>query len=139
MVNYNTSGPNEVWSFGDKAYELICECLRLRERLRPYIMEQMKLAHEKGIPVIRPLFFDFYKDQKAFDVDDQFMFGPDILVAPILNQGQVKRTVYLPGQAKWLDPYTDTEYEGAQTIEVDAPLERIPVFLKNGANIPITE
>src|SRR5581483_912094 len=59
----STGGPNEVWSFGDEAYEIIKDLLFLRERLRPYIREQMQLAHEKGIPPMRPLFFDFPKDE----------------------------------------------------------------------------
>ena len=128
---------NEVWSFGEKAYEVIRECMNLRERLRPYIMEQMKLAHKKGIPVIRPLFFNFPSDPKTYDIEDEFMFGPDILVAPILNQGDRNRKIYLPSHARWLDPHSSIVFDGGQSILVDAPLERIPVFLKNGKKLPI--
>ena len=83
-----TSGNhNEVWSFGDEAYGIIRELLFLRERLRPYIMAQMRLASEAGVPPMRPLFFDFPQDAAAARVDDEFMFGPDLLVAPVLEEG----------------------------------------------------
>jgi|YelNatPaOPRAMG01_1025707.scaffolds.fasta_scaffold15454_5 alpha-D-xyloside xylohydrolase len=132
-----TGGPNEIWSFGEEVYEILKELLFLRERLRPYIMEQMKRAHEEGTPVMRPLFFDFPDDEAAYDVEDEYMFGPDILVAPILWEGARSRKVYLPKGAKWSNPYTDEQYEGGQWIVCDAPLEIIPVFLKNGAVLPI--
>ena len=80
-----------MWSFGDEAYAILKEMLFLRERLRPYIMVQMKLAHEKGIPPMRPLFFDFPKDDGCYKIEDTFMFGPDVLVAPVLHQGAVSR------------------------------------------------
>jgi len=136
-VTPETGGPNEVWSFGDRAYKIITELLFLRQRLRPYIMEQMKLAHEAGMPPMRPLFFDFPDDAAAQDVEDQFMFGPDILVAPILAQGQTQRDVYLPTGADWTDPHTGHKHAGGRTITADAPLERVPVYLRSGADLPI--
>ena len=77
--SFDSGGPNEVWSFGDEAYAILKEMLFLRERLRPYIMVQMKLAHEKGIPPMRPLFFDFPKDDGCYKIEDTFMFGPTCL------------------------------------------------------------
>jgi alpha-D-xyloside xylohydrolase len=132
-----TGGPNEIWSFGEEVYGILKELLFMRERLKPYIMEQMKRAQEEGIPVMRPLFFDFPEDEVAYDVEDQYMFGPDILVAPILWEGARSRKVYLPKGAKWSNPYTGEQYEGGQWIVCDAPLEIIPVFLKNGVVLPI--
>ena len=73
----------------------------MRERLKPYIREQMKAAHLKGTPVIRPLFYDFPQDPKAWEVEDQYMFGPDILVAPVLYERMETRNVYLPQGAEW--------------------------------------
>ncbi|MEA3346300.1 MAG: glycoside hydrolase family 31 protein [Chloroflexota bacterium] len=137
MTGQMTGGPNEVWSFGDEAYEIIKELLFLRERLRPYVMEQMSLAHEKGIPPMRPLFFDFPEDEGCFAVDDQFMFGPDLLVAPILYEDARSREVYLPAGATWRDAWTDETYDGGQRIEADAPLERIPLYLRGEAVLPI--
>jgi len=132
-----TGGPNEVWSFGDEAYTIIRELLFLRERLRPYIMEQMRLAHERGIPPMRPLFFDFPEDEACAGVDDQFMFGPDLLVAPVLHQGARSREVYLPAGTTWTDAWTDTSYDGGQWTSADAPLDRIPLYLRAGAKLPI--
>jgi alpha-D-xyloside xylohydrolase len=118
-----TGRDNEVWSFGDDVYALLKDLLFLRERLRPYIMEQMQVAHQTGIPVMRPLFFDFQGDE-------QFMFGPDILVAPVLFQGAVDRDVYLPAGIHWTDAWTGESYTGGQWLKAAAPLERIPVFLR---------
>lgn len=134
-----TGGPNEVWSFGEEAYKIIRELLFLRERLKPYIFEGMKQAHEEGIPFMRPLFFDFPKDREAYRVEDEYLFGPDLLVAPVAEEGIRTRSVYLPKGARWRDPYTDIVYEGGQWLEIDAPLERIPLFLRDGAKLPIRE
>jgi len=131
-------GPNEVWSFGDRAYGIIKELLALRERLRPYIMEQMKLASTKGTPPMRPLFFDFPADKKCAAVDDQFLFGADLLVAPILNPGLTKRKVYLPAGATWTDAWTGKKIKGGRTITAAAPLDCIPLYVKNGRKLPIT-
>jgi alpha-D-xyloside xylohydrolase len=125
-----TGGPNEVWSFGDRAYAIIRELLQLRERLRPYIMFQMRLASEKGTPIMRPLFFDFPADAAACKVEDQFMFGPDILVAPVLKQGATSRTLYLPAGAQWVEVWSGKTFTGGQLIDVGAPLESIPVFVR---------
>lgn len=135
--DFETCGPNEVWSFGGKAYEIIKELLFMRERLRPYIMEQMKIAHERGTPPMRPLFYDFPDDKESWNIEDEFMFGPDILVAPVLYEGARKRTVYLSSEAEWKEANTGRIYKGGQYIECDAPINVIPVFLKNGADLPI--
>lgn len=130
-------GPNEVWSFGDRAYGIIKEVLFLRERLRPYLMKQMKLASAKGTPPMRPLFFDFPADAAAPAVDDQFMFGPDLLVAPVLHPGTTSRKVYLPAGATWTDAWTGKEFQGGQTVKAAAPLEKIPLYLRDGRRLPI--
>ena len=130
-------GPNEVWSFGERAYGIIRELLFLRERLRPYIMAQMKLASTKGTPPMRPLFFDFPGDKKSAAVDDQFMFGPDLLVAPVLQSKMTKRKVYLPAGATWTDTWTGKKLKGGQTITAAAPLEKIPLYLRDGRKLPI--
>ena len=134
---WHTGGPNEVWSFGDQAYAIIKELLFLRERLRPYIMEQMRLAHEKCVPPMRPLFFDFPEDKGSWAVEDQFMFGPDLLVAPVLYEGARRREVYLPAGTTWTDAWTDETLEGGQWITAEAPLERIPLYLRGKARLPI--
>jgi alpha-D-xyloside xylohydrolase len=134
-----TGGPNEVWSFGDQAYEIISETLRLRERIRPYIHEQMKRASSEGLPPMRPLFVDYPEDPLAWTTDDQFLFGPDILVAPILAAGQIEREVYLPHGADWIDAWTGATVAGGTRILVDAPIERIPVFTRKGSEVPLAD
>jgi alpha-D-xyloside xylohydrolase len=133
----DTGGPNEVWSFGQDAYAMIREILFLRERLRPYLMAQMQAAHEKGIPPMRPLLFDFPGDEEACRVEDACMFGPDLLVAPVLVEGGRSRPVYLPAGATWRDAWTGQDFDGGQWVEADAPLHRIPLYLRDGAQLPI--
>lgn len=132
-----SGGPNEVWSFGDEAYAIIKDLLFLRERLRPYVMEQMQIAHEKGIPPMRPLFFDFPEDEACASIDDQYLFGPDLLVAPILEAGARQRELYLPAGTTWTDAWSGQTFEGGQRIVAEAPLERIPVYLRANAQLPI--
>ncbi len=132
-----TGGPNEVWSFGEEAYAIIREQLFLRERLRPYVMAQMKLAQHLGTPPMRPLFFDYPDDAACVAVDDQFLFGPDILVAPVLYAGARSRDVYLPAGTTWTEAWTGKECPGGQHMTAEAPLARIPVYLREGAQVPI--
>jgi len=95
------------------------------------VMTQMALASDKGIPPMRPVFFDFDQiDPKTAEIEDQFLFGPDLLVAPITRFGQRSREVYLPGGVDWTDAWTGKKFKGGQTIKADAPIERIPVYLR---------
>jgi len=122
---------NEVWSYGEEAYEIFKKYMFIREGMKPYITKIMKEAHEKGTPVIRPLFYDFPQDKICWDIIDQYMFGPEVLVAPVLYEGLRSRKVYLPTGAQWKDVHSEESYKGGQWIDYDAPLERIPVFLKD--------
>ena len=126
---------NEVWSFGDEAYEILKTYLQLREAMKPYITRLMKEAHEKGAPVMRPLFYEFPKEAKSWEVEDEFLFGAEILVAPILYEGMRKRMVYLPGEGSWKNYWTGEVYNGQQTVEINAPMHQIPVFTKNDFQI----
>jgi alpha-D-xyloside xylohydrolase len=130
---HGSGGPNEVWSYGKEAFEIMKEHLRLREKLRPYILEQMAVAHRSGRPVMRPLFLDFPADQAAWEVDDQYMFGPDILVSPVITAGAEKRTVYLPEGSGWIEAASGRQFTGGSSIEVETPLSRIPLFLRKAA------
>lgn len=123
---------NEAWTIGGDAYRHVRAAIFLRERLRPYIMEQMKLASQCGLPPMRPIFFDFAEDPEAAAVEDQFLFGPDLLVAPITRYQARSREVYLPAGTDWLDAWTGAAYAGGQRIAAAAPLERIPVYVRGG-------
>ncbi|MER7482538.1 hypothetical protein ABTX60_33705 [Streptomyces sp. NPDC126510] len=125
----------EVWSYGEQAYPILRDHLLLRERLRPYLNELAETAHRTGAPPMRPLFFDFPGDETAWDVDDQYMLGPDVLVAPITEAGVRERTVYLPSGSRWCDAATGTEHEGGASVSAAAPLERVPVLVRAGARV----
>ena len=133
----DSGAPNEVWSFGEKAYKIIRKVLLLREKLRPYIMKQMRVAHRTGLPMMRPLFFDFAKDKNCYDIEDQFIFGPDILVAPILHKGAKSRDVYLPKGASWTEAGGKNKLRGGQWIKADAPLEKTPFYIRAGSGLSI--
>ncbi len=130
-----TGAANEVWSFGDEQYEIIRRLLFLRERLRPYVMEQMRAAHETGLPPMRPLFLNFPADPASWEVEDQFLFGDDILVAPVVVEGARERQVYLPAGTAWRDAWTGADHAGGQWITAPAPLDTIPVFLREGGRV----
>lgn len=137
-VRQLTSGQdNEVWSFGEDNFEILKKYLFLRERLRPYIRECMDEASLSGMPVMRPLFFDFYKDKTAWKIEDEYMFGPDILVAPVMEENTSERKVYLPEGAIWTDANTKKAYSGGQNVTVPAPLDIIPVFIRDNKKIDI--
>jgi alpha-D-xyloside xylohydrolase len=126
--------PNEVWSFGDEVCRILSDQLHLRQRLRRYVMEQMRTAERRGHPPMRPLFFDFPDDPRAWCVEDEFLLGPDILVAPVLEPGARGRGVYLPEGAAWQDAWTGEAHSGGADVEADAPLDRIPVYFRAGSD-----
>lgn len=137
-VRQLTSGQdNEVWSFGEDNYQILSKFLFIRERLRPYIRECMKAASECGAPVMRPLFYDFPEDKMCWEIEDSYMFGPDLLVSPVMHAGAVEREVYLPAGSTWTDAYTKKVYEGGQRVTVPAPLDIIPVMVRDGKGYEI--
>ncbi|HEX3781984.1 MAG TPA: TIM-barrel domain-containing protein [Pseudonocardiaceae bacterium] len=133
----HSGGPNEVWSYGESAYRIIAEQLRLRERLRDYLGTQMAEAARSGLPPMRPLFVDHPHDTRAWQVEDEFLLGPDLLIAPITELGARSREVYLPAGATWIDVATRTEHAGGTLVEADAPLGRIPVFVRASGDSPL--
>lgn len=127
-----TGADNEIWSYGEENYRIMKKFIEIREMMRDYTRSMMKEAHEKGTPVMRTLFYEFPEDQAAWDVTDSYLFGSDILVAPIVYPKAVSRMVYLPKGARWVHAGTGTEYEGGQSVEIDAPIDTLPVFLRDG-------
>ena len=130
-----TGGDNEVWSCGPEVEKVLRKFIDLRYRLRPYISKAMAQAHEKGAPVMRPLFFNFPGDKKAWDINDAYCFGDDLVVAPILEAGAVTRSVYLPEGTAWIDTNSGIRWEGGQTVTADAPIDVIPVFAREGSTV----
>ncbi len=139
-VRQLTSGQdNEVWSFGEENYQILSKYLFIRERLRPYIRECMQAASETGAPVMRPLFYDFPEDKACWAVEDSYMFGPDLLVSPVMEAGADSRRIYLPAGTRWTDAYTKEVYEGGQWVTVPAPIDIIPVMVREGKEYQIYE
>ena len=126
----NTGSGNEVWSFGSEVEPILVSYIALREDLRAYTRAAMRAAHESGAPVMRGMFFEFPDDPATWTICDQFLFGPDILVAPVTGAGARTRSVYLPAGASWTEASTGATFEGGQTVEAAAPLEVIPVFAR---------
>lgn len=122
---------NEVWSYGEKVYKICKKYMFLRERLKPYIKDLMLQAHKYGTPVIRPLFYDFPEDSVAWEIEDSYMFGPDIYVAPILYENLFIRKLYLP-KGVWICLEDGTVHKGGEWVIIDAPLDTIPVFVRKG-------
>lgn len=126
---------NEVWSYGPEAEEILGKYLHLRERLKPYLTRVMTEAHETGLPPMRPLLVDFPDDANAADIADAYMLGPDVLVAPVLEAGAETRAVYLPEGATWTCAWTGDSFDGGHTIDAPCPIDRIPIYMKNGAQV----
>ncbi|MBQ7202502.1 MAG: hypothetical protein IJS03_00640 [Eubacterium sp.] len=132
-VKEPTGDPNEIWSFGERNYEILKDLIFLRERLRPYILKHMKTASEKGYPIMRPMFFDYFGDENCFDLGEQYMFGSDIIFAPIVNRGQTKKTVYLP-QGEWILTKDKSEYTQGYH-EINAGIDEFIAFVKKGSTV----
>lgn len=133
-VKERSGGDNEIWSFGEENYKILKGLVELRERLRPYICHYMDLASETGAPIMRPMFFDYYEDEVCYTLEDQYMFGEDILFAPISAQGQTGREVYLP-EGSWIDVNTKEVYEGKKWVTCTAQLHQFIAFVREGSNV----
>jgi alpha-D-xyloside xylohydrolase len=129
-----TGSENEVWSYGEEAYAILEKYMRLREDLRPYTRRLMAEAHELGLPIMRAMFYEFPDDEICWELKDQYMFGADILVAPITEKCSRQRDVFLPSGARWTELSSGKEFGGGAVVSAQAPLSVIPVFLKNGSH-----
>jgi len=129
-------GRQEPWSFGPRIEAIARAALGLRMRLMPYLYGLFHEAAASGEPVWRPLFYAFPDDPDAARIDDQLMLGPSLLVAPVLDRGARRREVYLP-EGTWIALDDGARYAGPRRIEVSAPLERLPIFARGGAVVPM--
>ena len=129
---------NTPWLHAE-ALDPIREALRLRYRLMPYLYTLYRRAAQHGEPMLRPLFYDFDSDPRAYDDCDDFMCGSQLLVANVVEPGQRERRVYLPrGVEGWYDVASGVRYDAGSDVVVDAPLDHIPMFAPAGAMIPLT-
>ena len=131
-------GPERTpWlDFPPEILAIVAEQARTKHDLIPYLRSLLFTAAKTGMPVLRPLVLAYPRDPAVRDLSDQYLYGPDLLVAPVVEPGARERAVYLP-EGSWLD-YHDrrTRHTGPRTIQVKAPLSRIPVFVREGAIIP---
>ena len=152
--SHGTDTPREIWNFGqpgDMFYDTIADFIRLRYRLMPYIYSMAWEVFSKDATMMRGLFFDFPEDKEACKVRDEFMFGRSLLICPVtepmyyekggipIEGAEKKRRCYLPEGCGWYDFWDGTYYEGGQFIDADAAIEKIPVFVREGAILPMTE
>ena len=134
---FGSGAGNEIWSYGQEN-EKICEkYIFMRKKLFPYIKTAMQQAHEKGMPVMRPLFFAYPQDQVGWTHEDIYLFGDDILVAPVYEPGVQTREVYLPKGENWREVATGKVWEGGQCVTAFAPLDTIPLFVRKGSTVDL--
>lgn len=125
----------EPWRFGKYYEDVIRKYLKLRYALMPFLYTTLEEAHRTGVPLFRPLLLNYQTDSSTYNLDDQFMVGEDLLVAPIVKPDVTRRLVYLP-EGTWYDYWTNKKYAGGTMISVDAPLDVAPMFVRGGAMIP---
>ncbi|MDX6557199.1 MAG: alpha-glucosidase, partial [Blastocatellia bacterium] len=125
----------EPWRFGKYYEDIIRKYLKLRYQLLPFLYTTLEEAHRTGVPLFRPLMLNYQDDESTYNLDDEFMIGDDLLVAPIVKPDLTSRLVYLP-KGIWYDYWTNKKYSGGTMVRVDAPLETVPMFVRGGAIIP---
>lgn len=124
---------NEVWSYGPDVYDICRRYIQIREQLRDYTRTLMREAHEKGSPIMRPLFYEFPDDSKCWEISTQYMYGDKYLVCPVLGPEVRNMEVYLPPLEtgkRWTTFSGNETYDGGQVVLVSCPLSEMPVFVK---------
>jgi len=136
--NGTQGGPYaEPWQFGTQVENICRDYISLRYRLMPYLYSLFFDAHTSGAPIQRPTLYDFQSDANTLTQDYDFMFGPWMLIAPVHEKGAMSRSVYLPAGTGWTYWWTGQRYTGGQTVIVSAPLNVMPIFVRDGAIIPM--
>lgn len=133
-IHETSGGDNEIWSFGERNYEILKSLIELRERLRPYVMEYMQEAKVTGVSIMRPLFMEYPEDENCYTLEDEYLFGRDILFAPITEQGVTSRKVYLP-EGNWIFGKDKSRTEGGRWITASAEIDEFIVFIREGAEV----
>ncbi len=139
-AHYNKArGDREPWSFGADFEKLNRAAIELRYQLLPYLYTVFQQHTETGAPVMRPLWFNYPTDFNTYDAHgtDEYLVGDDLLVAPVVQAGAVERNVYFPQGDAWLDWWTGARYEGGKAALIPAPLNRLPLFVRAGAAVPV--
>jgi len=108
---------------------------QLHQALFPYLYAAAHTAHLTGMPIVRHLFLAYPQDPRVYGLDDEYLLGPDLLVAPVIVHGATSKRVYLPA-GTWIDYWSGAQYNGGRMVTVAAPLDRIPIFVRGGALLP---
>jgi alpha-D-xyloside xylohydrolase len=133
---HRANDQNELFSY-DPVTPILVDYDKLRHRLLPYIYSEAWKVTRDDSTIMRPLVMDWRTDSKIWNIGDQFMFGPSILVSPVTHQGATSRWLYLPPAAAWYDFWTGKKLSADQRLEVSAPLDRIPLYVKAGSILPL--
>jgi alpha-glucosidase (family GH31 glycosyl hydrolase) len=128
----------EPWALGSVAETISKKFIQLRYRLLPYIYTMAYQNYSTGMPLGRPLFFDDTSDPNLVNESSSYLWGDAFLVSPVVQSGQTTKSVYLP-KGKWIDFWSDKIFTGGQTVSVDAPLEKLPLFVKAGSIVPMMQ
>ncbi|WP_010630529.1 glycoside hydrolase family 31 protein [Sporolactobacillus vineae] len=127
----------EPWAFGEQTEAICRKYIKLRYRLLPYLYDLFHQEEKNGLPLIRPLLLNDQHDPRTYEINDEFLCGDDLLVAPVVTQGEKARAVYLPEGSDWVDYWTKTVYKGGQYIIRETPLDVCPIYIRSGAVIPL--
>lgn len=133
---HGTDKPKEIWRFDAATQATLINYDRLRYHLLPYIYSTSWHVTHDGYTMMRPLVMDFRQDKIARRSWDQFLFGPSLLINPVTQPGATLRSVYLPLNTEWIDFWTGKHFAGGQTITADAPVAKMPIYVRAGAIIP---
>lgn len=133
---FHGTTPREPWFYGERAVQIVRAYAQLRYSLVPYLLAAGHESTESGLPILRPLVLEFPDEPHIETIDDQYLLGPDLLIAPVFQPGQRCRTLYLPKGSWWPLERTSGSLSGPGYREVDAPLEHLPIFIRAGAVIP---
>ncbi len=128
----------EPWQFDETTIDAVRKTVKLRYRFIPYIYDLAHECEKTGAPIVRPLVYEYPEDKHVRNISDEYMLGSFVLVAPVIAPGKEAREVYLP-DGDWYDYYTGEKYSGGRYILADAPLDKVPVFIKAGAIIPVAD
>lgn len=135
LMRWHGKAPREPWHYGDLAVEVYKFCAWVRESLLDYIYNAAIVAHESGVPIIRSMALAFPEEPSLAAVRDQYMFGEDLLVAPVINEHNVRKITFPSGT--WNSLWNGKTVAGPATLKVQAPLNMIPVYLREGAAMPV--
>lgn len=125
----------EPWAFGPRAEKIAKKSIELRYELLPYIYDLYYISHKEGLPIFRPMIMEYEKDMNLLNMREQFMLGENMIVAPVLYEGERSKTVYLP-KGSWFNYFTMEKLQGGKWYKLPCELDEILVFVKEGAIIP---